>query len=135
VLVWGFLGVFDHTTVSFATWGCFLVDSQDLQPPLKGYKNSPMNGAGQPPASTFWRLPRSVKRSSLVAMSILLFWCAVVRLVAHSQGRSMERELGRQRLCDEYNTHATMLRSRPPRVVCGDSAACEQSGRPRSPVV
>jgi hypothetical protein len=42
----------------------------------------------------------------------------------------MERELGRQRLCDEYNnTHATMLGSRRPVWCAVISAACEQSGR------
>jgi hypothetical protein len=41
----------------------------------------------------------------------------------------MERELGRQRLCDEYNTHATMLGSRRPVWCAVIPAACEQSGR------
>jgi len=63
--------------------GMFLLDSQDSQPPLKGYKTSPMNGAGQPPASTFRRFPRRVRRSSLVAM--ISSSLALSFVVAHSQ--------------------------------------------------
>jgi hypothetical protein len=123
VLVWGFLGVFDHTTVSFATWGCFLVDSQDLQPPLKGCKTSPMNGAGQPPASTFWRLPRSVKRSSLVAMSIdssVLVCCRWTRCTLSREvyGEGVGQAAFVRRV--QYTRHDAGIP--PPGVVCGDSS-------------
>ena len=40
----------------------------DIQPPLYGCNASPMNGAGQPLASTFPRFPSSAVRSLFVAI-------------------------------------------------------------------